>query len=237
MKRWAIVLVVGVAIIIGGAVFAVPYTKARLSYYSLGGQLDGRNILLTCLTSEPILVYGGGSFRTEYKRPLFGGLETLLACRAVEKYESDILADSNRLYGGNRTLTELVERVGWCFHPSFSDTQIAVCEEKTYAAIDWMIEAGTNLNPPGECGYLPSTVLSMDEEMFAFLLSRGADPEHLCPPASTTFGPGTEDLIDTKPKTVAQLLEALLDDYTDEERQTVVAGWTRMLQSVTSNTD
>jgi len=231
MKRWILLATLAVVLLLGFFV-GKPYVEARMSWYYLGDRLWGDNLLITCQTETPIFNYGGLSWETEAEEPFFSGLEVFLVCQTLERNIDVILAEKGQIYGGIRSLSDLVDGISGCGHRMFSPEETEVCATAYYDSIDWMIENGAEINPPDSCGYLPITVMTMDEKMFDFLLSRGADPNQLCPPLVAEFGDGVESLIDTESKTVAELITALLSEYTDEDKATIVAGWVRMLETI-----
>jgi hypothetical protein len=235
MKRW-LPFVILAAPLLFGFFIGKPYVEARMSWYFVGGRLSGDNLLVTCRTEDPRFNYGGGPWELDAEKPLFSSIEVFLVCNTLEKHADSIVAEKGTWDDRNPTMNDLVEGVARCSHRMFSPEETKTCKSAYFDSIEWLIRRGVDLNPSNSCGYLPSTVFSMDEKMFDFLLSRGADPNHLCPPKAAQFGNGVEQLVDTQPKTIAQLLTALLSEYTDEERSTVVAGWVRMLATVENST-
>ncbi len=233
MKRWQIVVIaIAAASCVGLIAWSKPYVEARLSWYYLGDRLSGRNLLLTCLSEDPILKYGGTSHEARFDKLVLAKLEVFLACRTAGAYKDRLVAQTRVFDKANTTVHDLVSQQSWCGHPGFSDEQVGLCRDTTFEAIDWMIESGAALNPNNSCGYLHRAVQQMNEEMFNFLLSRGADPAQRCPPDSIAFGDGVDSLIDTNSKTVSQQLTVLLSEYSDNEKNTLVSGWVRMLETI-----
>jgi len=235
VKSWKSIIAV-IVLLLAALALAKPYCDARMSWYTHGGELDGKNLLITCNSKTPSFMYGGGPIDTTFEEPLFSGLEVYFACRAANRNVDELIGATSTLSGNNPTMDDLVDQTTNCSHLSFSAEESQRCMQSFFDSIDWMIEKGVDLNHPNSCGYLHSTVHKMNEKMFYFLLSRGADPNQLCPPESAVFGEGVERLIDTDSKTVAQLLTVLLSQRTDQEKLTIVADWTRMLERIQPST-
>jgi hypothetical protein len=210
-----------------------PIIDGRLSWYERRGTLDGANLLITCLSGSP--KYLSIEFvppDKQVEEPFLAGLETWYACRMLEDNWQTIVGETNALSGSNRTLDSLVRPTFGCWHPNLSVPDKSRCTQSRFEAIDWMIERGAPISPVNSCGYLFAPALDMNEEIFDFLLSRGADRDQTCPPKTTKFGNGVEELVNTKPETVTEMLNSLLSEYSDKEKEVLVSGWVRMLEAL-----
>jgi hypothetical protein len=84
---------------------------------------------------------------------------------------------------------------------------------------------------------LPWPIQELNEDMFYFLLSRGADPDYIPPqnPAYANATDGIKALVDTVPKSAVQLLELHIERVDEEEFPELEAAWRRMAKRANSS--
>jgi hypothetical protein len=101
----------------------------------------------------------------------------------------------------------------------------SACTAAHFATIDWLVGTGFDVNGEQYSGgaYLVSAAIGKDKEMFAFLLSRGADP---------AFVPSLRAERE-RPPTVLEMLERLAAGALGNNPQDI-ALWREML-SLASN--
>lgn len=234
MKHWKI-LAACISLFAVAFALAKPTVDGRLSWYNIGSDLDGAHLLLTCLSKSPVFMYGDAyPLDKPLRQPILANVEVWYACQTAENRAESLVSAKSRLGDNNPTISSLITFYSQCYYPRYTDEQTSNCSQSHFDAIDWMLDKGAPINPPMSCGYLHQAALEMNEDMFHFLLLRGANASQLCPHEGLSFGPGTEQYLDTKPQTVAEKLASLLDGYSEQEKQSLVGGWTRMLDTLES---
>ncbi|MEM9385409.1 MAG: hypothetical protein AAGA68_10140 [Pseudomonadota bacterium] len=210
-----VALVGCIAVVAVIALAVASHIRTRVSWYHVGDTLYVDNLLLTCFAGTPVYTRRSGPIGIDVSEPIFSRLEVYLACIAAERFEDSALEERALIIGEGSempTLVRLVDRHSWCRHPNFSPTQRNHCRTANQKAVDWMLHRGAEISPANGCVFLLGAFRALDTEMFAFLLSRGADPKWTCRNA----------LVSDAPMTVIEALESLLSEYRmplDEEEE------------------
>lgn len=144
------------------------------------------------------------------KEPILSALEVRLVCKGRDRLLEKGVFHESGIFGQNRALEGLIYGATLCLSSKdLTDELVSSCRGAHFDSIDWLLAQGVGING-GEIGtVLQNTIHELDEEMFGFLMSRGADP-HYRPPASPVYA-GADDrlkeLVDTVPKSAVDLLE------------------------------
>lgn len=211
-----------------------PAVQARMSWYYVAGQYDSRNLLVTCEAETPIFRTTGFNFGFAPKEPILSSIEVYLACKTRDRLFEEGKFNETGLFGQKSALADVVERAAQCLSSTdLTSELISDCRDAHFDAIDWLLAQGVDINA-GDLGtVLHYAIHNVDEEMFDFLVSRGADP-HFYPPTSPVYA-GAEDqlmeFVDTEPKSAVELLELQLATLDDSEFPEVVATLRRMLNT------
>jgi len=213
------------------AYYVTLAVQARISWYYVGGKYETRNLLVTCEAGTPIFRTTGFDFGVAPKEPILSPLEVYLACKTRDRLLENGRFEETGLFGQNSALTDVVQRATWCLSSRDLPAElVSPCREAHFDAIDWLLAQGVDINAGELATILHFVIFDVDEEMFSFLVSHGADP-HFRPPASPVYG-GAEDrlkeLVDTEPKSAVELLEFQLANLDGSESPKIVAALRRM---------
>ena len=235
-RRFEFIATVLVAIAVLAA-FVIPAVQARVSWYYVGGSYDLRNLLVTCEAASPIFRATGINSGIAPETPPLADIEVYLACKARDRLLPRRLFSQTGPFGQNKALNAIVERAPSC---SSSDSLraelIERCRQAHYDAVDWLLDQGVDINA-GELGTILHTAIQqVDDEMFVFLLSRGADPRYRAPLATDdgSADEGPEEHMDAEPQSAVELLELQLT-HLDESRFPDEAAALRRMRSAVSD--
>jgi hypothetical protein len=158
-----------------------PYVYSRGNWYHIDDGWNGFSLLIACHAGTPLFSNVGFSLDAELVSERTARLDSWIACKAINQHQALLVSDTHWDMN-NKALTMLVTHYQGCNDRRFTGNQIAKCKSAMADSIDWLLSNGVNVNPEGGCGYLRDIAsTSLDVEMFAFLLSRGADPSIQCP--------------------------------------------------------
>ncbi len=224
-------LVVGIGLAVALGILLKPAIQARVSWYYVG-ELQGHTLLVTCEANTPKFRAIGFDFDDSQMLPPLSGIEVMLTCAARNLLRERLVTETD-MFGGTRALYDLVDSHGSCDGVRRrSKDFIDQCREAHHKAMDWMIANGADINSvsAGLGTPLHGTILELDEQMFNFLISRGADA-YLRPPEDTrNVDPALSALIDTTPpRTVVEELELQISRVDENEFPELVSAWQRML--------
>lgn len=202
------------------------------SWYYSSGRYDGVNILVTCEAGTTIFRSISFSFDTPVKEHSGSDAEVAMACRLREKLLEEGFFGNVSFFGFNDVMFGLVGRQNNCnYCRDLNEEQAEQCRQTYYSAIDWMLDNEADIDAGQLSKTLALTIQELNEEMFYFLLSRGADP-HYVPPQIAAYANADEELkalVDTVPKSAAELLELHMARLDKREFPDTVAAWKRML--------
>ena len=155
-----------------------PYVYSRGNWYNIDDGWNGYSQLVACHAGTPLFSNIGFA---ELPSERTARLDSWIACKAINQHQALLVSDT-RWDMNNKALAMLVTNYQGCNESRFAGNQVAKCKSAIVDSIDWLLGNGVNINPEGGCGYLRDIAsTSLDVEMFAFLLSRGADPSIQCP--------------------------------------------------------
>jgi len=160
----------------------VPYVVSRVSWYNMGIAANGPARLVACHSGTPLFANSGFGFPPEeLPSETTAKLDAWVACKSINAHR-EMLISAIDFDGRNTALFRLVTMRSGCSDDRFSQSQVAKCESAVFASIDWLLDKGVDLNPANSCGYLRETYSTvLDEDMFEFLLARGASINSTCP--------------------------------------------------------
>ena len=154
------------------------------------------------------------------------------ACRTRDRFLDEGFFSETGLYGFNDLLRRVVSKQRSCrLCTDLNDSQREQCTEAHFAAIDWMLGVGVDVNAGPLGTVLHDTVRLGNEEMFDFLLTRGADPHYRAPRADVLqhVAPNLESLPNTTPRSAIEYLELSLAELDEDQFPELAAAWRRML--------
>ena len=154
------------------------------------------------------------------------------ACRTRDRFLEEGFFAETGLYGYNELLRLVVIKQRACrLCTDLNDAQGDQCTDAYFAAIDWLLGAGVDVNAGPLGTVLHDAVRVANEEMFDFLLSRGADPHYRAPRADVLqhVASDLESLPNTTPRSAIEYLQLSLAEFDEEKYPEVAAAWRRML--------
>ena len=200
--------------------------------YFMSGRADAVSALITCEAKTTIfrtINFNLGVPVTELPDHEAAVEE---ACRFRDQLLEDGFFAEAGLFGQNELLRHLVARQSGCrLSTDLSDAQREQCTDAYLAAVDWLLGVGVDINAGNLGTVLNDTITRRNEEMFYFLLSRGADPQYRAPRADVYLhvAPEVESLLNTTPRSAIEYLELSLAELDENEFPELAAAWRRML--------
>jgi hypothetical protein len=195
-----------------------PYIYSRYNWYNIDDGWNGYSLLLACHAGTPLFSNVGMGFDAELISERTARLDSWIACKAIKKHQALLVSDAH-WDKNNKALTLLVSSYQGCNDRRWAENQVAKCKSAMVDSIDWLLSNGVNINPDGGCGYLRDIAsTSLDVDMFALLLSRGADPRIKCPRK------------DKPSTTILEDLELFLSWQDDDEFPEVKAAYLEMIE-------
>ena len=209
-----------------------PDLQATPGWYYVGGRWDGVNILVTCTSKTTIfrtISFNLGVPVAESPEP---EAEVEEACRIRDELLAAGFFNERTFFGQNDLLDRLVKGHQRCLYcTDLNDAQREHCSRAYFASIDWLLDTGVDIDGGQGGTVLSRTILELNEEMYYFLLSRGADPGYRPPQAFAyrNASPELEALVDTTPRSAIERLELYLSELDEAESPDLAAAWRRML--------
>ena len=220
-------VVIGIVIVVVALLgfYSTQYVKGRLSWYYLNGEIDGYALLKTCEAGTPVFSSVAFYYRGLSQFFYFPSLEVSIVCWARDEYADEIVSLTTSYDSTNEALRKLVDHHLSCTSSNFSPDIQEICKKAHFSSIDWLLVHGVDINAGKHGGVIQQTVHSVNESMFEFLISRGADPT--IEPLGYKGNSSSSDPYG--PKTTIELIEMYIFN-SEYEFPKEVAAWKRMLE-------